>query len=133
MKKLFSKDAVKRIYEDTLKNGTDTIRCFTNYKAAFEWDRGFFEDFYFPSRVQLGIKVKNIAVENREGRSELQRAKELLREMRFIQTDFTGEINIWQDSVAIISFNETPSGVLIEKKVVAEAIKSLFDCLWNSM
>jgi hypothetical protein len=133
MERLLGRDAVKRSYEGTLKDGDGIIRCFTNYKAAFDWDREFFEGFYFPSRVRLGIKVKNIAAENPEGQAEALRAQELLREMRFVQTDFTGEINICPGYVAIISFGENPSVVLIENEDTVKAIRLMFDCLWAKL
>ena len=54
--------------------------------------------------------------------------------MRLIPTEkfnFTNEINIYDDKVAIISFKEELIGMIIESTEIANSQRAIFDMCWD--
>ena len=129
-------DGVKNLYSDTWRDNKEKmIYSITDYKGAYECMKDFFRDDYFKTRVKRGVRVKNLLPESAEGRDDLKGAKELLREMKFINLfqDFNIEINIYDFKVSIIAFDKkNPAGVLIKNEKIAMAFKNIFEYLWKN-
>jgi len=130
-------EGVKTLYADTWRNNQDKmIYALTDYKSAYENMRTFFRGEYFPARVKHEVKVKNLIPESAAGRSDLKEAKQMLREMRFIKMfeDLGIEINIYDNKVALVSFDKkTPAGLIIKNAKIAQAFKNIFSYLWQSV
>ncbi|TAK95260.1 hypothetical protein EPO05_04650 [Patescibacteria group bacterium] len=129
-------DGVKNLYADSWRdNEQKVIYAITDYKSAYASMSDFFEKDYFKSRIKHGVKVKNILPESVEGRRDVKREKELLREMKFVKIfqDLGIEINIYGPKLSIVAFDKkNPSGVLIKNEKIAEAFKNIFEYLWKS-
>ncbi|MBU0598419.1 hypothetical protein KKF61_05550 [Patescibacteria group bacterium] len=129
-------DGVKNLYADTWRNNKDKIiYAITDYKKAYEVMRDFFRKEYFQTRVDHGVRVKNLIPESEEGRQDLKEAKEMLRQMKFIPLlkDFGIEINIYDAKVVIIAFDSrNPSGILIKNEIISRAFKNIFEHLWKN-
>jgi len=129
-------DGVQNLYSDTLHNNKGKmIYAITDYENAYKVMPEFFTKKYFQERVKRGIQVKNILPDSSIGREDFKKAKELLREMKFIKLfeDLSIEINIYDSKVAIIAFDErNPSGVLIKNDIIAKAFKNIFGYIWET-
>ncbi len=128
------RDGVKALYLDTINNNKEKkILAITDYEAAYSAFPKFFEE-YFKMRIKKNIKVLNILPDSKRGREDLKRAKKLLREMEFIPLfeKLEIEINIYDDKVAIASFNpQEMHGVIIQSNVIAQAMKNIFNYIWK--
>lgn len=128
-------DGVKNLYSDSWReNKGKMIYAITDYKGAYECMKDFFKEDYFKTRVKHGVRVKNLLPESEEGKKDLNEAKELLREMKFIKIfqDLNIEVNIYDSKLSIIAFDKkNPSGVLIKNEKIAEAFKNIFEYIWK--
>lgn len=128
-------DGVKNLYSDSWReNKGKMIYAITDYKSAYKCMKDFFREDYFKTRVNHGVKVKNLLPESEEGKKDLKEAKELLREMKFIKIfqDLNIEVNIYDSKLSIIAFDKNnPSGVLIKNEKIAEAFKNIFEYIWK--
>ena len=129
-------EGVKNLYADSWRdNEQKIIYAITDYKSAYATMNDFFQDDYFQARINHGVRVKNILPESAEGRKDLKREKELLREMKFVKIfqDLGIEINIYGSKLSIVAFDkQNPSGVLIKNEKIASAFKNIFEYLWKS-
>lgn len=126
---------VESLYEDSIENNEGKeIFAITDYESAYKAFPVFFED-YFRQRIKKKIKVRNIIPDSKKGRDDLRRAKELLRNMKFIPLvkDLKIEINLYDDKASIVSFDpEGIYGVLIESSVISQALKNIFGYIWKN-
>ena len=125
------------LYHDTWRNNEEkVIYAITDYEKAYATiGNEFLRNDYFLRRVKKGVKVKSLLPDSEIGRKDLKTAKELLRDMRFIDLfdDLGIEINVYDDKLALFAFDEKkPSGVLIKNKTIARAFKHIFEYLWRS-
>lgn len=136
MKYFEGMEGVKNLYADSWRNNEEkVIYAITDYKNAYKTMGNFFRNDYFPMRIQHGVRVKNIIPESLEGRNDLKKAKQFLREMKFVNIfkDLSVEINIYDSKVAIVSFDKkNPSGVIIKNEHIANALKEIFNYLWET-
>lgn len=130
------KDGVMNLYDETWRHNSDgIIYALTDYEKAYETMGEFFRKDYFDMRVKKGIKVNSLLPESKIGREDKNKAKQLLRDMRFIKLfeNLGIELNVYDDKVLVVAFNDKkPSGVLIKNAVIAKAFKQIFDYLWKS-
>ncbi len=131
-------EGIKNLYADTWRDNPErTIYAITDYDRAYEALNDFMEKDYFPARIQHGVRVKSLLPKSAiTGKRDILRAKELLREMRFIDLfDNLGiEINIYCPKLAIVAFDKIrPSGVIIKNEIIASAFKQIFEYLWKSV
>jgi sugar-specific transcriptional regulator TrmB len=123
-------EGMKKAYDDTL-NATETIRAYACVDAFEKYLKEFFPEYY-QRRAKKGISVRCITPKT--PRAEEAR-KDDVRELRttaFIPPEkyyFGPEINIYDDKVLIISFEES-MGILIESEDMADAMKKVFELSW---
>lgn len=130
------KEGVMSLYHDTWRNNKEkVIYAITDYEKAYQtMGDEFLREDYFLQRVQKGVRVKSLLPDSKVGRADVASAKELLRDMRFIDLfeDLGIEINVYDDKLALFAFDEKkPSGVLIKNNTIAEAFKHIFAFLWK--
>ncbi len=127
-------DGLKSMYLDTINNNHEKqIMAITDYEAGYSTLANFIEDYY-KLRTKNNIRVLSILPDSKKGREDLRRAKALLRQMKFIPLvkNLNIEINIYDDKVAISSFNpESIHGVLIQSETIAMAMKNIFGYIWK--
>ncbi|MES3005914.1 MAG: helix-turn-helix domain-containing protein [Patescibacteria group bacterium] len=127
-------ESVKNLYEDSWRENKDKkIYCITDYDKAYDTLNNFLEQEYFPDRVKRGISIKSLLPQSTSGKRDISRSKELLRDMRFLNTfkDLGIELNIYGSKVSIVAFDKKkPSGVIIKNEIIAKAFKNIFESLW---
>jgi sugar-specific transcriptional regulator TrmB len=132
------KEGVESLYADTWRDNKEkVIYAITDYDRVYAALNDFMEKEYFPDRVAEGVRVKSILPRSAlTGKRDVVRAKELLRDMRFIDlfNDLGIEINIYGSKTAIVAFDKTkPSGVIIKNQIIADAFKRIFEYMWKSV
>lgn len=130
-------DGVKNLYHDTWRNNSEKmIYALTDYEKAYDIvGDEFLRNDYFKQRVNHGVHVKSLLPNSEIGKHDITMAKELLRDMRFIDLfqDLGIEINLYDNKVAIFAFDKhRPSGILIKNQTIAKAFKHIFEYLWKN-
>lgn len=129
-------DGVKNLYSDSWReNKGKQIYAITDVKAAVATMGEFFRNDYMPERVKRGVRVKDIMTQSEDARVEQQNTSKYLREVKLAKDlfkDLEIELNIYDDKVAIVAYDSVkPSGVLIKNQRIANAMKNIFEYLWN--
>lgn len=128
-------EGVKKLYNETWRENKEKhILAITDYRKAYETMNTFFDQDYFPFRVSAGVTVQSLLPEDAYGKRDIQRQKELLREMRFsdVLKDLGIEINIFDDKVAIVAFDQKkPMGMILQNKIISEAFRQIFTFIWK--
>ncbi|QQR83272.1 hypothetical protein IPJ72_05735 [Candidatus Peregrinibacteria bacterium] len=131
-------DGIKHIFEDTL-NAQSEIVGYTNLE---ELPKAIPEDYlkdYAKRKIQAGIKTRMLSPFTKAATDYLKRYYpkdyELSQtEVLFINPDqypFEYEINIYDDSVAIVSLNANePVGMIIKSPLYARTERSVFNLAW---
>ena len=127
-------EGVKRIYEDTLKEGK-TIYAFEDYGLMIEELREYVET-YVPRRVAKGISAKVITPENPDCTTFRKKDKQSLRETKFLSKNLFCmeiEINIYGQKTAFFSTNDKEEmfAVILESQTIANSMKTIFDVCWQ--
>jgi len=154
-------EGIRLVYDDSLTARTELLN-FANSAAVRECWPGYDEE-YVAERVRRGIRLRGIAPDDAEGRRVHGEDRKQLREIRLIPArdfDFTNEINIYDNKMAICSFGgslktcsfgKSSSGarmsgknfpvqsqeerdlfaVIIESKEVAETQRQIFEMAWR--
>lgn len=129
-------EGMKSLYADTLYNNKERmIYSITDYEGGYGQNGDWFDSEYLPTRVRLGIKVKTILQDTPFGRNYIKSAKEMLRDMNFIQLSDLGgiEICIYDSKIALVVFDaKHPIGIIIQNPIMAHAFKSIFDYIWKT-
>jgi len=128
-------EAIKSLYADSWRKNPDKeILALTDYEKAYETMGEFFRQEYFEDRVKRGVHVKSLLPPSDSGRHDIDKANDLLRDMRFIDL-FKGlgiELNIYGDSVSVVAFDDKkPTGILLKNDIIAKAFKQIFSFLWK--
>lgn len=124
------KEGLEAVYEDTLTT-TEPIRAYASVRDMHAALPHYFPKYY-QRRAGRKIHIRAILPATQEG---IERAKHDYaedRESRLVdpeQFNFSPEINIYDDKVAIMSLAEE-FGVIIESKEIAEAQKKIFELAW---
>ena len=123
------KKGIIEIYEDILKTGKD-VYCWTDLEKKTEIIGKDFIQGYIPRRLGHNIKIHAIKPKTKNAIKDLKNERN--RAIKLID-DFSldGEIRIYGDKVAVITFDKNvPRGFLFEGKVSA-AFKAIFDKFWQ--
>ncbi|MFH1088267.1 MAG: helix-turn-helix domain-containing protein [Patescibacteria group bacterium] len=123
---------IETVYEDTLTSH-ETIKAYASVANMHKALPHYFPDYYH-RRANKGIFIKAILPADEEGFKRKKHDKTEARESRLVPIDrfnFSPEINIYDDKVAIMSLAEE-FGIIIESKEIAEAQKKIFDLAWEA-
>ncbi|MBI2634814.1 hypothetical protein HYW82_04060 [Candidatus Peregrinibacteria bacterium] len=125
-------EGIKLIYADTLTSKTDILNYSNSYEIRIHWPN--YDDEYIAKRVKKKIFLKGICPKDKAGELVHAQDKSACREMRLLppkQFDFTNEINIYDDKVAIISFKDELIGMIIESSEIANSQRAIFNMCWQ--
>lgn len=127
-------EEVWQIYEDTLRTG-EPILSYTSVIDVYNLlDPGRIED-YIKRRVEKRIPVKIIALESEASRLWAKRGTQELRDVRLIpkeQYNFSADVEIYGNKVAIVSFKEDIFGIVIESEQISQMMRSAFELMWEA-
>jgi len=129
-------EGVRHVYDDTLTAKSELLN-FANSAAVREFWPNYDEE-YVAERVKRGIHLRGIAPDDETGREVHGDDRARLREIRLVaatEFDFTNEINIYDQKVAICSFGSRKDkevfAVIIESREVAETQRQIFEMAWR--
>lgn len=121
---------IETVYEDTL-TAHEPIRAYASVRDMHAALPDYFPAYY-ERRSKKGITIRAILPATPEAIERARHDKQEARESILVpadQFDFSPEINIYDDKVAIMSLGEE-FGVIIESKEIATAQKKIFELAW---
>ena len=125
-------EGIKSIYADTLKSKTEILNYGNSQEIRTHWPT--YDEDYVKQRAILKIYLRGIAIDDQYGRWVQARDTENHREIRLVnknQFNFTNEINIYDDKLAIISFKDELIGMIIESPEIANTQRAIFKMVWE--
>lgn len=124
---------LKAVYEDTIK-GQDDIVAFSDFEYMLKSMDNKHMMNYVNRRAAKGISFKGIMRRSKAVDEYMPLNARQKREIKFLpQADFSTEINIYGDKVAMMSFRENLVGVIIEDKNIAETLRIVWQNLWQAL
>jgi len=126
------------VYNDTINSTPENgeILDFAGIKNLFDTFPKEFATEYYTKRIRKNIKDKVIAVDSEESREWQKNAEEEMREIFIVPEDqfnFSGDMEIYGDKVALISYKENFMAVVIESKEIANMQRLMFNLVWNNL
>ncbi len=127
-------EGVRHVYDDTLTAESELLNFANSAVVRQYWPQ--YDDEYVAERVRRGIHLRGIAPDDVTGRKVHGQDRQRLREIRLVPAndfDFTNEINIYDNKLAICSYAPKGDmfGVIIESKEVAETQRQIFEMAWR--
>ena len=95
-----------------------------------------YNDYYIKERVRRKIRIRIIASNSPTARAWKNSAVQELREIKIIDNpefNFDGDMEIYANKVALISYRENFMGVIIESKEINQMQIAAFELMWNSV
>ncbi|PJC37086.1 hypothetical protein CO046_02220 [Candidatus Peregrinibacteria bacterium CG_4_9_14_0_2_um_filter_53_11] len=126
-------EGVKAIYEDTLTSSSEILNYSNSREIRQHWPE--YDSEYVSQRVKHKIFLRGISPMDEHGLSVHSRDGISFREIRLVPSEeftFTNEINIYDDKVAIISFQDVPPiGMIIQSAAIAATQRDIFTMAWR--
>jgi len=125
-------EGVKRVYLDTLTATTEILNYANSREIRIHWPD--YDNDYVAQRYRKHIFLKGIAPDDEWGREVQRDDQKCLRETRLLPArdfQFTNEINIYDNKVAITSFQSEMIGILIESDAIADTQRDIFKMAWG--
>lgn len=125
-------DGVKQVYLDTLTATTEILNYANSREIRQHWPN--YDEEYVAERCEKGIFLKGIAPDDEWGQAVQRDDAKCLRETRLLSAQdfqFTNEINIYDNKVAITSFQNDMIGILIESDAIADTQRDIFKMAWG--
>ncbi len=126
-------EGIKKIYEDTLREGEE-ILAFTGYGKLDPELKKWLHKYYIPLRVKKNVYAKVIAPSTKSAKSLKKLDKKHKREIVIVperEFPFTIELNIYTNRVAIMSFTSKEMlGLIVESQEVANTFRLIFKLAW---
>jgi HTH-type transcriptional regulator, sugar sensing transcriptional regulator len=127
-------DAVKEIFEDTLKYSDSEILTWFP-KPYLNLGEEYFWNYYNPERIKKKIWMRIFLPDTKENIEVIPKMEKYLVISKFVSNDifsnFDIEIKIYgKTKIGIISYEEN-LGILIESKKIFNGFKSIFEMTWK--
>ncbi len=135
------KDGIEKIFTDillTIKINRDAkkeICAVSSGKDIFKFLPEHQKNF-INKRVKERIPIRWIAPDSKVSRELEKKSSDEYRKMKFFDAmkyQFNIEIDVYADKIALISFGDELSGVIVENKSFAGSFRGLFNLLWDSL
>lgn len=127
---------VKKFY-DNIHNSLGpggTILGYTGIAGISHYLPAHLLDKLINDRVKKKIRIKLIMPESEEAKKMQSEATQYLREVKIVscgQYDFSGDVEIFGNKVAIIAYREDFMGIIIESKDIANMQRMAFELMWK--
>lgn len=125
-------EGIKAIYADTLTSKSDILNFSNSHEIRTIWPK--YDKEYVEKRAKKKIYLRGISPKDPEGEIVKAENKKYFREIRLIdrdQFDFSNEINVYDDKVAIISLKNELIGMIIESHEIANSQRAIFNMCWQ--
>ena len=125
-------EGIKRIYLDTLNSKTEILNFSDSEGIRQHWPEH--DEEYVKERVKRKIYLRGISPNDTSGKAVQARNWECHREIRLVSKEkynFSNEINIYDDKVAIVSYGNDLIGMIIENRDIANTQRAIFRIVWD--
>lgn len=125
-------EGIKTIYADTLTSKTEILNYANTEEIRKNWPN--YDSEYVAKRAKKQIFLKGIAPHDKAGEILKKEDEKYYRNIKLVpanEFDFTNEINIYDDKVAIISFKDELIGMIIESHEIANSQRTIFNMCWK--
>ncbi|MFA6528041.1 MAG: helix-turn-helix domain-containing protein [Candidatus Gracilibacteria bacterium] len=125
-------ESIKKIYLDTLNSKTEILNYVDSRSIRLTWPE--YDREYVEERVKRKIYLRGISANDEEGKRVKADDWNCYREIRLIDKDafdFSNEINIYDNKIAIISFSPKPTGMIIENESIVKTQRAIFKMAWE--
>jgi HTH-type transcriptional regulator, sugar sensing transcriptional regulator len=125
-------EGIKGIYRDTLTSKTEILNYGDSKEIRTHWPT--YDEDYVMERANKKIYLRGIALDDDHGKRVQHSDEKYFREIRLVakeKFDFSNEIHIYDDKVAIISFKDELIGMIIESHEIANTQRALFKMVWE--
>ncbi len=127
---------MKDIYREVVRSVSsgDVILSYigtTDFENVFPKE---ISDFYINERIKKKALNRIITIDTSMAKKWEQSAKKELREIKIIKDSkqhFSGDMKIFGNKVAFLSYKENFMGILIESKEISNLNRSWFEKLWS--
>jgi len=126
-------DGLKSIYTDITKSSPKILLEYGNSAIFIEVMKLYFIDNYIKRRIENRIHVKIITEPGKNTRKLYSGDKKLLRETKYLTEMRTVKTAtyIYNNKIALLSFEKNPVGVIIENESFANTQKIIFEMMWK--
>ncbi|MCF7865494.1 MAG: BlaI/MecI/CopY family transcriptional regulator [Candidatus Pacebacteria bacterium] len=129
-------EGIRNFFADSIYNNKEKqILTITDYESGYAKLGDWFTEVYLPERVRKGVRVRSVLPDSPIGRSYVKSAKELLRDMCFVDIfkDLGIEMAVYDSKVTITVFDKKhPIGVIIKNDIIANAFREIFTYIWKT-
>ena len=132
-------EGIKTIYRNSVKSIDPVLYSFCGIERLSTRSKElivFWEKEYIPAREKSGHFGRLIIPDNAEGRAWKAKDAVSNRECRLVpasQYNFEGEVLLYDDTVAFISYTEDEEFALsLESKAIAKTLKMIWQIVWNA-
>ncbi len=125
-------EGIKAIYADTLTSKTEILNYANSEEIRKNWPN--YDTEYVQKRTSKKIFLRGLAPKDEVGKLVHSEDKKYFREIRLIpqnEFNFSNEINIYDDKVAIVSFKDELIGMIIESHEIANSQRAIFNMCWK--
>lgn len=124
-------EGVKLVYEDTLDENKPIV-AFSDYEYLIQAMSFDYMLDYASKRAAKGITFRSITRPSKGYQKYAPYDKKQLREVKLLPgVDFSTEINVYGNKVALMSFRKEVFAVIIESQEIANTLNVVFNSLWN--
>lgn len=123
-------EGIKQIYDDVIETGED-VYSWLDIEKIYPII-GDYLDTYIKKRAKKGMKSHAIMPANKANMEREHTGEN--REAKFKKNfDIDGEIRIYGDKVAVITFDgEKPVGFVFRGEIITRVFRAIFDSAWKS-
>lgn len=132
------KEAIINIMEDmhsqiNKNSNTADILLFTNQQAERKIFNQKKHNEFIKKRVEKKIKIRVLAVDNKEGRDLQKNDKNFLRQTKILPKNFSynAEIYIYNNRVSILDIQQDIVGLIIESPELSLIHRQMFEWIWG--
>jgi len=124
--------AMKLILNEILDEATELL-CFASAEDLFSTIEGFGD--FVKKRMQARIPLRVILRDSSKAQERKVLGPQELREVRLISEEYEyhGLIYVWKDKIAMFSFADDLSAIVIESKELAQVQREMFSALWVNL
>jgi sugar-specific transcriptional regulator TrmB len=122
------------IWDDILTS-SGKLFLWTNQESEKKFFTPFQHQKFIGERVQKGIYIDVLAVNNQDGKELKKKDQNMLRRTKLLPQGitFTAETYIYGNKVAILDYKKDIIGIIIESEPISNAQKTIFELTWNSL
>lgn len=128
------KTALLSVWNDVLQTKSE-ILLWTNQATENLFFTKALHEKFIKERVAKRIPIRALAVNNRPGKSLLERDEQSLRHSKLlpIQTTFRAETYIYENKIAILDYHNDITGIIIESEAVTSTQRAIFEMTWQGL